>query len=168
MTDIDALRTEVAALTKRLGEVEDQLDLAQIVARYGPAADSGAADAAAELWTEDGAFIVPPMATWTGHGEIAAMYRGDGHQSLLRNGVAHVLTAPRVIIDGDTASGWNYALNIRWDAAAERFWVARVSANEWHWVRTESGWRTTSRENRNLDGAEEPRALLRRSTQKHP
>ena len=37
---------------------------------------------------------------------------------------------------GDSATGRSYALNIRWDAAVERFWVARVSANTWHWVRT--------------------------------
>jgi ketosteroid isomerase-like protein len=165
MTEVDQLRAQLDALATRLRLVEDQLELAQLVARYGPAVDSGAADAAAALWADDGSFIVPPIATWTGHEAIAGMINGDGHQSLIHNGVAHVLTAPRVVVDGDTARGWNYALNIRWDAAEQRFWVARVSANEWHWRRNGNGWRTVSRENRNLDGTEEPRTLLHRSTE---
>ena len=65
-----------------------------------------------------------------------------------------------VVIDGDTASGRSYALNIRWDPAADRFWVARVSANKWHWQRTDKGWKVVQRINSNLDGAEASRALL--------
>ena len=108
---------------------------------------------------------MPPYATWTGHGEIAGMVDGEGHQSLIMNGAAHVLTSPRIVIDGDEARGWSYALNIRWDAEAERFWVARVSANGWRWRRGTDGWRIVYRVNRNLDGTEEPRAVLRGSTE---
>jgi hypothetical protein len=88
------------------------------------------------------------------------MVNGAGHQSLIMNGCAHVLTAPHVKIDGDTATGRSYALNIRWDAEADRFWVARVSANRWNWVRTDKGWKVIERINSNLDGAEASRALL--------
>ena len=52
------------------------------------------------------------------------------------------------------------ALNIRWDAEADRFWVARVSANTWRWTRTPEGWRITERVNANLDGTPEHRAML--------
>jgi hypothetical protein len=93
------------------------------------------------------------------------MVEGEGHQSLIMNGAAHVLTSPRIVIDGDEARGWSYALNIRWDAEEERFWVARVSANGWRWRRGTDGWRIVYRVNRNLDGTEEPRAVLRGSTE---
>jgi hypothetical protein len=63
-----------------------------------------------------------------------------------------VLTVPHVVVNGDEATGRSYALNIRWDPEADRFWVARVSANTWRWVRTSSGWRIADRVNAPLDG----------------
>ena len=163
MSELDQLQATVDALAARVQVLEDQVALGQLVARYGPAVDSGSSDAAAQLWTEDGVFEVPPYAVWTGHDEIAGMVEGPGHQELIRHGAAHVLTAPRVVVDGDDARGWNYALNIRWDAEQERFWVARVSANTWRWHREADGWRTVERVNHNLDGSERPRAMFRGS-----
>jgi hypothetical protein len=93
-------------------------------------------------------------------GWIAGMVRSDGHQGLIRNGCGHVLTVPPVIVDGDAAEGRSYALNIRWDAEAGRFWVARVSANTWRWMRTPEGWRIADRVNASLDGTPEHRQML--------
>jgi len=122
--------------------------------------DSGSAEATADLWTEDGVFDAVGAIRMQGHDEIRAMVDGDGHQGLIKNGCGHVLTAPLVVVDGDRAEGRNYALNIRWDAEQDRFWVARVSANSWRWVRTPDGWRTTERTNANLDGTPEHRHVL--------
>jgi hypothetical protein len=58
------------------------------------------------------------------------------------------------------AHGRSHALNIRWDAEADRFWVARVSANTWTWVRTGEGWRIAERLNANLDGTADHREML--------
>ncbi|MBE3201678.1 nuclear transport factor 2 family protein [Frankia sp. CH37] len=144
--------------------LEDQVAISQVIARYGPAVDSGSAAAAAALWADDGVFEVPPYAVWTGHAQIAGMVDGAGHQELIANGCGHVLTAPLVSVDGDEARAWNYAMNIRWDAGQDRFWVARVSANLWHLRRGPAGWQVTHRTNRSLDGTEEARALFRPST----
>ena len=160
MTEIVELRATVERLARRVRALEDQAEITQLVARYGPAVDSGSGEAAAALWTEDGVFDAVPQRRMRGQGEIAAMVRGAGHQSLIRNGCGHVLTVPHVEIDGDEATGRSYALNIRWDAEADRFWVARVSANTWRWVRTEQGWRVAERINANLDGTPEHRAML--------
>jgi hypothetical protein len=92
------------------------------------------------------------------------MVNGEGHQSLIHNGCGHVLTSPRISVDGDTATAWNYAFNVRWDEPNERFWVARLSANEWQCARGADGWRVVRRTNVNLDGGETARALLRNST----
>ena len=164
MQDDERALEEIAALVARVQVLEDQLALAQLVASYGPAVDSGSAEAAADLWFEDGVFDVVPYFELVGHDGIAGMVNGEGHQSLIHNGCGHVLTAPKIVVDGDEARGWNYALNIRWDSAEDRFWVARVSANEWQWRRGPDGWRTVKRTNVSLDGDEVPRSVFRAST----
>ncbi|MEU9342709.1 nuclear transport factor 2 family protein [Streptomyces sp. NPDC048278] len=140
--------------------LEDQAEIAQLVAQYGPAVDSGSGEAAARLWTEDGTFDVVGHFTMRGHADIRGMVHGGGHQHLIRNGAAHVLTVPHIQVDGDEAVGRGYALNIRWDADADHFRVVRVSANTWRWTRTTHGWRVAERVNANLDGATEHRNLL--------
>ena len=122
--------------------------------------DSGSAEATASLWTEEGLFDAVGAVTMQGRQEIVNMVNGPGHQALILNGCGHVLTPPHIVVDGDTAEGRSYALNIRWDAEHERFWVARVSANTWKWVRTTEGWRVAERVNANLDGTPEHRAML--------
>lgn len=163
MTDRQELHEQIKALVARVQLLEDQHSIAQVVARYGPAADAGAADAAADLWTDDGVFDVLPAGRWVGHGEIAGMYNAEGHQGLIMNGCGHVLTAPQVSVDGDEATAWNHALNIRYDRDADRFWVARLSANEWHLRRIDGRWRVVNRINRNLDGSAEPREVFGRA-----
>jgi hypothetical protein len=114
------------------------------------------------LWTSDGSFAViggESTFTMNGRAEIEAMVNG-GHQSLIASGAAHVLTTPHVVVDGDSATGRSHALNIRWDPAVDRFWVARVSANQWTFARTAEGWKVLERINCNLDGSEMARALL--------
>jgi ketosteroid isomerase-like protein len=144
--------------------LQDYVEIIQLVAQYGPSVDSGSAEAAAGLWTEDGVFDVVGYGPFTGRNEIAGMVNGGGHQYLIQNGCGHVLTVPHIVVNGDDATGRSYALNIRWDAEADRFWVARVSANTWHWRRTCEGWRIVKRVNANLDGTPGPRAMLQPAT----
>ena len=145
--DVMALREQVAALVERVKALEDHVEITQLTARYGPAVDSGSATAAAALWTPDGVFDVVGHGPFTGRDEIAAMVDGAGHQGLIMNGCGHVLTVPVVEIKGDEATGRSYAFNVRWDEEAQRFWVARLSANTWRWRRTpDEGWRIVERE----------------------
>ena len=163
MEELKDLKEELAALRARVRELEDFRDVTQLVAQYGPSVDSGTAGETASIWTEEGTFaVVGGELTFTmeGHGDIKAMVDGEGHRGLIDNGCAHVLTVPHVVIEGDAATGRSYALNIRWDPDADRFWVARVSANTWRWVRTAGGWKVAERINSNLDGAEASRTLL--------
>lgn len=160
MSEIDDLRATVEAMRARLQVLEDQMAIIQLTAQYGPNVDSGSAEATAAMWTDDGTFDAVGAITMHGHAEIAAMVESAGHQNLIVNGCGHVLTTPHVVVDGDDAYGRSYALNIRWDAETERFWVARVSANTWTWRRTPDGWRITDRKNANLDGTPEHRAML--------
>ena len=115
MTDAGDPQQRFAELEARLQVVEDQQALSQLIASYGPAVDSGSADAAASLWSDDGVFDVVPYFELVGHDGIAGMVGGGGHQSLIQNGCGHVLSAPKIVVDGDRARAWNYAFNIRWD-----------------------------------------------------
>ena len=160
MSDIDELKATVAQLAARVRELEDHIEITQLVAQYGPSVDSGSADATAELWTEDGTFDAVGAIEMHGRSEVARMVNSAGHQGLIVNGCGHVLTVPHVQLDGDHAVGRSYALNIRWDSEADRFWVARLSANTWKWVRTGEGWRIAERVNANLDGTPEHRQML--------
>jgi hypothetical protein len=159
-SEIDNLRATVEALAARVRALEDQVEIMQLVAQYGPAADSGAGDEAAGLWTEEGVFDVVGHFELRGREAIAGMLQGAGHQGLIANGAAHVLTVPHIVIDGDEATGRSYALNIRWDASADQFRVGRVSANTWRWIRTGQGWRVAERVNANLDGTPGHRQIL--------
>lgn len=160
MSDVERLEENIAALQARVQQLEDHLEITQLVAQYGPSVDSGSAEATADLWTQDGSFDAVGAITMHGHEQIAGMVRSQGHQDLILHGCGHVLTVPHVVVDGDEARGRSYALNIRWDAEEQRFWVARLSANTWHWVRTDDGWKVKERVNANLDGTPEHRAVL--------
>ncbi|WP_329556811.1 nuclear transport factor 2 family protein [Streptomyces sp. NBC_00696] len=158
--ELTQLRAAVQALAAKVRALEDQVEIAQLVAQYGPAVDSGSGEAAAALWTEDGVFDAIPHLRMEGRDGIVGMVHGPGHQSVIHNGCGHVLTAPHVVVDGDHATGRSHALHLRWDAEAGRFWVFQVSANTWRWVRTSEGWRIAERVNANLDGTDGPRSML--------
>jgi hypothetical protein len=160
MSEADEMRATVERLADRVRALEDHIEITQLAAQYGPAVDSGSGEAAAALWTENGVFDAVPHRRMRGRDDIIAMVGGDGHQSLLGGGCGHVLTVPHIVVDGDEATGRSYALQIRWDADAGRFWVFRVSANTWRWVRTPQGWRIAERINAPLDGTPGHREML--------
>ncbi|MET0269231.1 MAG: nuclear transport factor 2 family protein [Sphingomonas sp.] len=80
------------------------------------------------------------------------------HRDLIRDGAAHMLSPPRIAIDGDDAVAACHSAVMRWTGAA--FELHRVSANRWTLRRAAAGWRVTARANRLLDGSDEARALL--------
>jgi len=156
MTDIDAT---VRALEERVQRLEDQVALYRLISSYGLSVDSGTGEVTAGLWTEDGVYDFD-SSRLHGRAEIEGMVRSEGHQSLIRNGAAHVLALPLVTIDGDTAVATGYSRVYRREG--DGFGVWRVSANRWEFVRGPGGWQATSRVNHMLDGSETARAILRR------
>lgn len=133
------------------------LAVQQLVLGYGPAVDSGTADAAASRWAEDGSYDFQD-GVLEGREAVLAMVLGAAHQGLIARGAAHVLTTPHIVVDGDRAVATCYSLLHRYDGKA---WVvSRVSANRWELERSEHGWQVTERVNRLLDGSAQARALL--------
>jgi hypothetical protein len=148
----------LARLEARLAALEDELAIYHVLATYGPSVDSGSADDAAGLFTEDG-YYDAGVGSWTGRDEIAGMVRGPGHQGLIMNGAAHVMGGmPHVVVDGDTAVATvYYHLHRR---AEDSFTVWRVTSTRWELVREDGTWRVARRVNRLLDGDPEARQLL--------
>lgn len=147
-------------LELRVRDLEDLLEIQSLVAAYGPAVDSGAALAAAALWTESGSYDVD-TGRYEGRAGIADMVASPGHQRLLDKGCAHVTGAPQVQVDGDAASAVCHSQLLVRREDGRGFDVVRATAHRWELVRTPEGWRVAARTGRLLDGSETARALLR-------
>src|ERR1700722_8856334 len=110
MSESDDIGTTVEMLAARVAALEDQIEIMQLVAQYGPAVDSGSGQVTAELWTEEGTFDAVPHLQMRGRDDIIAMVDGSGHRSLIENGCGHVLTVPHIVVDGARATGPSYHL----------------------------------------------------------
>ncbi|MGV9668314.1 nuclear transport factor 2 family protein [Nocardia niigatensis] len=151
------IEERLAALEDRLCRVEDELAITRLIAAYGPLVDAGAAEAVAELWTEDGEYDVEGW-HMRDRGQVRAMVESQAHQSLIAAGSAHFLGPVSVIVDGDTAAAVCESLLVR--RRDGQFFVWRAGANHFRLARTPEGWRIAQRVTRALDGSEEARNLL--------
>jgi SnoaL-like domain len=97
------LEDQIADLAHRVQALEDQLAIYQLIATYGPAVDSQSARAVGELWSEDGVYDPSGVNTYAGRVAVEALVYREPHLSYLQAGCAHVLSLPRVAVDGDTA-----------------------------------------------------------------
>ncbi len=156
MTEIEE---RLIKLEARIAGLEDQVAIATLVASYGPAADGGAAAAAAALWVEDGSYDAG-IVKFASSAEIEAMLSTDPHQQFLRDGVAHIVSAPYITVDGDHATVLSYQQVVFRDADADGYRTWRTSANRWDLVRKPEGWRIARRVNRALDGSAEARKIF--------
>ncbi|MBV6757226.1 nuclear transport factor 2 family protein [Rhodococcus opacus] len=147
----------VRALAERVTALEDKLAILELMTAYGPAIDSGSADAVARLWTEDGVYDVD-TGVMRGHAAITAMVQSQAHQGWIGGGCAHMLEPGHVRVDGDTAVATCKSQLIIHDDAGFR--VHRITANRWELAKIDGEWKVTRRINRLLDGREEARTLL--------
>jgi len=144
---------------ERLRALEDREAIRNLIASYGPLADSGNAEAVAALWVEDGSYAVGGMTEAKGRAAIAALIDGDTHRALMAAGCAHLLGPVAIDLDGDRAVARGHSVVFRKTPSGFEVW--RVSANRWELVRTDDGWRVERRVNTPLDGSEVAQALLR-------
>lgn len=143
---------------ERLRALEDRAAIADLLASYGPLADSGDAAGVAALWVEDGEYAVGGFGTAKGHDAIAALITGPVHRDLMAQGCAHILSPHVIRLDGDHAEATGYSVVFRRDG--DGFTPYRVSANHWTFARTPDGWRVQRRDNAPLNGDAAARALL--------
>jgi hypothetical protein len=158
------IEQRILLLEAETARLRDHVAIYQILARYGPLADSADDEARRQktgaLFSENGIYDID--ADWKGYGPsgVAEMLGGEIHRDLVHNGSAHVMSLPYVIVEGDKATALSYSQVYRHREGA--FFVWRVAANHWELAREGGGWKVTYRVNRLLDGNEEARAILRR------
>jgi SnoaL-like domain len=154
------LQDRLAALEGRVRLLEDHVAILRLVNSWGPAVDTGSSRAAGALFDETGV-LESDMSRLEGRDDVVAMVESDGQQSLIRQGCAHVQSAPIVEVDGDWATAVTYSQVYLHTEHGHDVW--RVSANQWEFGRTPGGWRVTRRVNRAIDGSPEPHQILVRA-----
>ena len=150
MTDIDHL-------LRRLRRLEDERDIARLIASYGPVVDAGDADAAAELWAVDGSYDVDVM-RMNSRAEVHAMISSSAHQNLVAKGCSHFLGPCVVTVTGDSAVAVCESLVLVRDGQGYRVW--RAAANHFVLQRSDQRWQIAARTTRVLDGRPDARELL--------
>lgn len=152
--------TAVDELLARLRRLEDERDIARLIASYGPAVDAGDADATAGLWARDGSYDVDGW-RMQGRADVHAMIGSDAHQKLVAKGCAHFLGPCVVTVEGDEAVAVCESIVLVRDGSekgAYRVW--RCTANHFALRRVDGQWRIGARTSRVLDGNPEAHALL--------
>jgi hypothetical protein len=151
----------LAALERRVTLLEDQVAIYQLLATYGPAADSGSADIVREIFDVNGAYD-SGIERFDGADNVADMIATlPLHRKVMAEGSSHVVTMPVVRVEGDTAYAVCHGQLHRYDREADQFRVWRSSGVRLKFVRTEDGWRLAERVNRLLDGSDASHAHLR-------
>lgn len=149
------------SLETRLRTLEDKEAIRELIARYGPLADSGDSEGIVGLWADDGSYAVGGMTEAKGKAAIADLIDGETHRQLMRGGCAHLLGPVAIELNGDVAVARGHSIVFRNVGAGFEAW--RVSANRWELERGDQGWQVRRRVNAPLDGSEAARALLRLS-----
>lgn len=139
-------------MADRIRRLEDIEAIRNLIAAYGPLADSGDAKGVAALWSENGAYDVGGFGVANGHSEIAALITGETHQNLMAQGCAHILSPHHIVLDGESAIATGYSTVFRKVGDSYEPW--RVAFNRWELKRQAEGkWLVERRVNRPVDGS---------------
>ncbi len=100
-----------AAILERLQFLEDKQEICELKAAYCAACDDDHnPDTVITLFTEDGVWDAPGIATCKTPQELYAFFSGMGTPMGMRNS-AHMVMNPRITIDGDQATGrWRFLM----------------------------------------------------------
>lgn len=146
------------SLERRLKTLEDERDIARLIASYGPLVDSGDPDAVAALWAVDGGYDTGDW-TMSSRADVAAMVRSEEHRGLIARGCCHFFGPPAVTVDGDEAVAvCQSMLLVRREPRGYN--VGRAGVHLIRLRRTESGWEIVSRTARQLDGSGQANELI--------
>lgn len=147
----------ISELEKRVEMLEDKLSIYDLLATYGPLVDSVCAEATADIWTNDAQYDFDG-GYLAGNDALTGLVNLDTHTEYVNRGCAHVVSLPKLVVEGDRATATGYPRVYLNDGDGWK--VERASANRWELLRTDRGWRVQSRTNRLLDGSDAARTLL--------
>lgn len=150
-----ALEKRIDDLTRRVQALEDELAIHRLIVRYGLAVDVGAADRAAEVFTEDTVYDVD-VGVMRGRQAVRDMVLGARHQSMVGR-CAHQIGPAVVELHGDHAVATGYSrVYLRQESGIE---IYRVSFNRWQLNRRDGQWQIVRRMTRLLGHAEATRVF---------
>lgn len=170
---MDSIESRINALEARLEQVESELAIRNIIARYGLAVDCGDISAALACHTPDALYIVSaPRAGrdsehnnedlhLQGHAAIASMLSSDLHQSLLPN-CAHTVGPLTVEIDIAKHSARATGYSRLYHRIEGNPSLMRLAVNEWKLENVDGRWLIAYRESR-LMGEEQASRLLQQA-----
>ena len=141
---------QLAALSRRVQALEDELAIHRLIVRYGLAVDTGDAERTAAVFTPDGVYDAD-VRLMHGRGEVAGMVRGDRHQAMVGH-CAHQIGPAVVRVEGDRAVALGYSRVYL--HSADGIAVYRVSMNRWELERRDGAWLIARRVTRILGHAE--------------
>jgi hypothetical protein len=164
---------EMSDLLKRVRALEDERDIARLIASYGPRVDSADADGTAALWATDGFYDVEGW-RMNSSDDVHRMVSSASHRELVDGGCCHFLGPAVVTVTGDTAIAMCESLVLLrsqevvaerlpyagWRHAATEYVVWRATANHFELRRFDDGWRIVARTSRMLDGKPQAHDLL--------
>ena len=160
----------LADLLARVRRLEDERDIARLIASYGPLVDAGEADAVSRLWADDGVYDVEGW-LMRGRADVHAMVESPQHQGLIGRGCVHFHSPAVIAVNGDVASAvCETILLVRRDDSPDGhsrgFTVQRGGATHFELRRADAsmhGWEVVRRTTRLLDGSAESTELLSRA-----
>ena len=157
------MTSELAALEARLRRLEDERDIARLIASYGPLVDAADADGTAALWATDGRYEVEGWAM-AGRTDVHAMVSSTSHRALVATGCSHFLGPAVVTVDGDTAVAVCESLVLvrreTPDDGSSEYGVWRATANHFELARIDGRWQISRRSSRLLNGDPAAHRLL--------
>jgi hypothetical protein len=145
-------------LLRRLQRLEDEHEIARVIATYGPSVDCANADSAANLWAEDGTYDVEGW-RMNSRDDIHAMVSSQSQQDLVANGCCHFLGPCVITVSGDTAVALCESLVLL--RRGDEYVVWRATANHFELNRFDDLWKIVRRTSRLLNGNPEAHGLLR-------
>jgi uncharacterized protein (TIGR02246 family) len=154
---MEDLRRQMEGLARRVQALEDELAIHRLIVRYGLGIDTGDAEQAAGVFTEDAVYDVDGPLLMNGRQGVRDMVRGPRHQAMLPN-CAHQIGPAVVELAGDRAVATGYSrVYVRRPAGIE---IYRVSFNRWELERRGGEWLIARRTTRLL-GHEEAQRVFR-------
>jgi len=152
------LESAIAALTRRVQALEDELAIHRLIVRYGLAVDTGDAERTAAVFAPEGVYDAD-VRLMNGRADIEDMVRGVRHQRMVGR-CAHQIGPAVVRVDGDTAVALGYSrVYLRTEPPEHRIDVYRVSLNRWELERRGGSWLIVRRVTRLL-GHEEAKTIF--------
>ncbi len=141
------------SLEDRVRRLEDVHAIANLKASYLDGADGGWSfnpkssdpDVVAPLFAEDGSWYSSSQGIVTGRDAIGKVW---GSFSRTMPFGYHVITNPRIVVDGDHATGSWHLIFMGVDANGNEIWSTAIYEDEF--IRTASGWRIAKIQARNI------------------